>query len=82
MHDTWLCAWSIEKEGRWVGGAPRMGDDLFKSRPPVVVLKDNPRHAIGRDFDCHSFLAGIFGSPKALNIVFEDFRDRENGKLN
>jgi len=59
-----------------------MGDDLFKSRPPVVVLKDNPRHAIGRDFDCHSFLAGIFGSPKALNIVFEDFRDRENGKLN
>jgi len=59
-----------------------MGDDLFKSRPPVVLLKDNPRHAIGRDLYCQSFLAGIFNYPKALNIVFEDFRGRENGKFN
>ena len=58
-----------------------MGDDLFKSRPPVVLVKDYTRHAIGRDFYCQSFLAGIFNYPKALNIVFEDFRGRENGTL-
>src|SRR5258708_3011904 len=82
MHDTWLCPWSIEKEGRWADGAPRMGDDLFKSRPPVVLVKDNPRHAIGRDLYGQCFLAGIFNDPKALHIVFEDFRDRKNDKLN
>ncbi len=58
-----------------------MGDDMFESRPPVVLVKDNTRHAIGRDFYGQSFLAGIFNYPKALNIVFEDFRGREKRKL-
>jgi len=82
MHDAWLYPCSIEKKGRWAGRAPRMGDNLFKSRPPVVLVKDKTRHSIGRDLDCHCFLTAIFSGPQALHIVFEDVRDREKGKLN
>ncbi len=58
-----------------------MGDDLFKSSVPVVLMKDNPWHSIGRDLDGHCFLAAIFSDPHALNLVFEDFWGRENGKV-
>jgi hypothetical protein len=58
-----------------------MGDDLFKSRPPFVLVKDKTRHAIGRDLDGHCFLTAIFRYPQALYIVFEDVRGWENGNL-
>src|SRR5258708_13036529 len=59
-----------------------MGDDLFKSRSPVVVLKDKARHSERRDFYCHCFLAAMLSDPQALNVVFEGGRGRENAKLN
>jgi len=58
-----------------------MGDDLFQSRPPVVLVKDKTRHSIGRDLYCHCLLTAIYSYPQALNIVFEDFRGWENGNL-
>src|SRR3984893_18447858 len=59
-----------------------MGDDLFKSRSPVVVLKDKARHSERRDFYCQCFLAVMLSDPQALNVVFEGGRGRENAKLN
>src|ERR1700674_5000089 len=59
-----------------------MGDDLFKSGSPVVVLKDKARHSERRDFYCHCFLAAMLSDPQALNVVFEGGRGRENAKLN
>src|SRR3984893_7169388 len=59
-----------------------MGDDLFKSRSPVVVLKDKARHSERSDFCCHCFLAAMLSDPQALNVVFEGGRGRENAKLN
>src|ERR1700674_496249 len=59
-----------------------MGDDLFKSGSPVVVLKDKARPSERRDFYCQCFLANMLSDPQALNVVFEGGRGRENAKLN
>jgi hypothetical protein len=59
-----------------------MGDDLFKSSLPIVLMKDNPGHTIGRDLYGYCLLATIFSYPHALDIVFENFWWWKNVKLN
>src|SRR5258708_19546503 len=80
-HDAGLDHGSREKEGRWAKAASRMGDDVFKSSVPLIVMKDHSWRTSGRDFNGHSFLATIVGDPYALYLVFEDGWRWENGKV-
>src|SRR3954447_26233255 len=81
MHDTRLYPWSIEKEGRRKHLAPRMRNDLFKGRVPVIVVKDNTGQSIGRDLYGYSFLTAMLSNSQTLNIVFEDCRGWKNGNM-
>lgn len=80
-HDAGLDHGAGEKEGRWAKAASRMGNDVFESSVPVVVMKDHSWCTIGRDLNDHGFLATIVGDLYALYLVFEDGWRWENGKV-
>ena len=82
VDDTWLCRLSVEKEGGDRGMEPGSGQDTSNSRLPLVMLKDNPRQAIGTLLDGQCFLAGIVSDRKALHIVFQDVWSRKHLKSN
>src|SRR5690606_14595924 len=78
IHDTWRDHRAIEKERRRVSDV-RRGDDVFKCRVPVMMLKGNTGQRSGRDFHRQPFL--VLSDPEAFNVPHQWFRWRDDNKL-